>query len=314
MSWLALRSFTKGGIGLKRTTRVFQTRQQIKPYWGAMASLGGLEELPRLVTTPACKRPRSPETGETKDTKRIKGSEKEGEKSSRLLVCFDLEMSDGSFASEIFQIGAMTSGGSSFSCYILPHGNIDWGVTRFVNGIKVATEGERRLVDGDGATLASQGPRQGLDSFLSWLEEAKEEGGHSGVVLVSHGNTDMPALLNNLGREDMVGRLAKVVTCFVDSLHYFQSFHKSWEKHGIAALTSRLLPGMEFKPHDASEDARVLYLCLAACGGESLLVDLLSKAVPLAQAAAMAARMVAKTLAKNPKRKNKSMATLGQYI
>ena len=42
------------------------------------------------------------------------------------------------------------------------------------------------------------------------------------MVLVSHGNTDMPALLNNLGREDMVGRLAKVVTCFVDSLHYFQ--------------------------------------------------------------------------------------------
>ena len=104
MSWLALRSFTKGGIGLKRTTRVFQSRQQIKPYWGTMASLGGLEELPRLVTTPACKRPRSPETGETKDKKRIKGSEKEGEKSSRLLVCFDLEMSDGSFASEIFQV------------------------------------------------------------------------------------------------------------------------------------------------------------------------------------------------------------------
>ena len=66
------------------------------------------------------------------------------------------------------------------------------------------------------------------------MEEAREEGGHSGVVLVSHGNTDMPALLNNLGREGMVGRLAKVVTCFVDSLHYFQVTSTSTPNQGPA--------------------------------------------------------------------------------
>ena len=78
-----------------------------------MASLAGLEGLPGLVTTPASKRPRSPGTGGSSEEKRIKVSEKDEEKfkikekesgKESLLVCFDLEMSDGSFASEIFQV------------------------------------------------------------------------------------------------------------------------------------------------------------------------------------------------------------------
>merc|ERR1712018_425478 len=55
---------------------------------------------------------------------------------SSLIVCFDLELTDGSFASEIFQIGAR-GGEKEFKCHILPRGVIDWGVTKFVNGIKV---------------------------------------------------------------------------------------------------------------------------------------------------------------------------------
>ena len=39
---------------------------------------------------------------------------------------------------------------------------------------------------------------------------------------MSHGNTDMPALLNNLAREELLDRLHSIVDGFTDSLHYFQ--------------------------------------------------------------------------------------------
>merc|ERR1712018_22927 len=88
-------------------------------------------------------------------TKRVRlelaglGAPLEAHKDTSLIICFDLELTYGSFASEIFQIGAR-GGEKEFKCYILPRGPIDWGVTKFVNGIKVAKDnnggGGRRLV------------------------------------------------------------------------------------------------------------------------------------------------------------------------
>ena len=154
-------------------------------------------------------------------------------------------------------------------------------MTRFVNGIKVAGAGSknkegggRRLVDKDRQLIASQEPKQGLESFLAWIEEEKREGGYTSAILVSHGSTDMPALLNNIAREGLKERFNESVQHFVDSLSYFQQFHGEWGKHGMASLSKRLLPGEDFKPHDAGEDARFLQIplrknydlcCFAGC-------------------------------------------------
>merc|ERR1719266_2968245 len=54
---------------------------------------------------------------------------------SHLLVCFDLRLTDHSWASEIYQIGARTVS-SQYSTYILPHGRINWDITEEA-GIKV---------------------------------------------------------------------------------------------------------------------------------------------------------------------------------
>ena len=53
-----------------------------------------------------------------------------------LVVYYDLELCDGSITSEIYQIGAKTAN-SEFSTFILPTGNIDWGVTKYAGGIKI---------------------------------------------------------------------------------------------------------------------------------------------------------------------------------
>ena len=127
-----------------------------------------------------------------------------------------------------------------------------------MNGIKVTDKSEegRRLVDKDRQLIESLGPKEGLESFLTWIEEEKKTGGFSSAILVSHGTTDMPALLNNLARDDLVERFNASVTHFVDSLTYFQKFHCEFGKHGMASLSERLLPGEKFKAHDAGEDAR----------------------------------------------------------
>jgi len=254
--------------------------------------------------------------------KRVKlasGSDTETQRSDDsnkfLIICFDLELTDGSYASEIFQIGAR-AGEKDFSCYILPRGVIDWGVTRYVNGIKVTDKSEegRRLVDKDRQLIESLGPKEGLESFLTWIEEEKKAGGFSSAILVSHGTTDMPALLNNLARDDLVERFNASVTHFVDSLTYFQKFHCEFGKHGMASLSERLLPGEKFKAHDAGEDARMLHLCLRAVADPLLLPNLLTKAVTVDQAWTKAAAMLEKTLKKNEKRKNKTKANLFNAI
>ena len=65
-----------------------------------------------------------------------------------LVVYYDLELCDGSITSEIYQIGAKTVN-SEFSTFILPTGNIDWGVTKYAGGIKIqkSTDGQRQLIN-----------------------------------------------------------------------------------------------------------------------------------------------------------------------
>ena len=118
------------------------------------------------------------------------------------------------------------------------------------------------MVDKDRQMIASQGPKQGLEEFLTWIDQEKSEAGYTSAILVSHGSTDMPALLNNIAREGLQKRFNESVQHFGDSLSYFQQFHGEWGKHGMASLSKRLLPGEDFKPHDAGEDARLLLIHL----------------------------------------------------
>merc|ERR1712018_601637 len=67
---------------------------------------------------------------------------------SSLIVCYDLELTDGSFASEIFQIGAKCKR-TCFSRNILPEGEIHPGVTKYATHITIKDdeEGYRNLFD-----------------------------------------------------------------------------------------------------------------------------------------------------------------------
>ena len=119
---------------------------------------------------------------------------------SHLLIYYDLELCDGSFTSEIYQIGGKTSN-SEFSTFILPNGTIDWGVTKYAGGIKIITDdtGKRQIAK-DSIIIKSVTADEGIRSFIEWMETLKKEGQFEKVVLIAHGNTDMPALLNNVAR------------------------------------------------------------------------------------------------------------------
>ena len=66
------------------------------------------------------------------------------DKSSHLLIFYDLEFCDGGYTSEIYQIGAKTHN-SVFSSFILPTGSIDWGVTTYAGGIKIKADQKQML-------------------------------------------------------------------------------------------------------------------------------------------------------------------------
>ena len=92
-----------------------------------------------------------------------------------LLVYYDLELCDGSISSEIYQIGAKTSK-NEFSTFILPTGNIDWGVTKYAGGIKIKTsdDGQRQLIKASTA-ITSVNADNGIRTFIEWIEKCTAE-------------------------------------------------------------------------------------------------------------------------------------------
>ena len=103
---------------------------------------------------------------------------------SYLLVFYDLEMCEGSFIGEIYQIGAKTAS-SKFSSYLLPKGSIDWGVTKHVNGMKVARDssGKRQLVNKT-TTFETIDSLDGFTRFLAWIKTEKKAGEYEKVILI----------------------------------------------------------------------------------------------------------------------------------
>merc|ERR1719402_1321373 len=174
-----------------------------------------------------------------------------------LLVSFDLELTDGSFASEIYQIGAKCKH-STFAKNILPLGNIDWGVTKHCTNITVKKErGVAGLFDTKKKqyVLAVEA-KQGLKEFLDWLNEQRREGNYKDVILISHGDGDMPSLINNMARADLLKDLGESVNMFADSLKYFQKNFKDWKKFRLPLVYADVFPHLPpYKAHSAVDDA-----------------------------------------------------------
>ena len=176
-----------------------------------------------------------------------------------LLIYYDLELTDGSFASEIYQVGGRTSN-SEFSTFILPNGSIDWGVTKYAGGTKIGKDenGQRQIIK-SGKAIESVSAEKGLHSFIDWMKKLKERGKFENVILIAHGNSDMPALLNNVSRVNLTSQFKAVVDYFVDSLKYFESHFPDWEKYNISAMYMKTFNCVKTDVHDALEDAKALH-------------------------------------------------------
>eukprot|EP00092_Neocalanus_flemingeri_P029210 GFUD01031707.1.p1 GENE.GFUD01031707.1~~GFUD01031707.1.p1 ORF type:complete len:281 (-),score=65.24 GFUD01031707.1:45-887(-) len=243
---------------------------------------------------------------ETEENTRNKKQRIDGE--SYLLVFYDLELCEGSFASEIYQIGAKTST-SEFSSYFLPKGSIDWGVTKHVHGMKVARDssGKRQLVNKT-KTFDTVDSRDGFKKFIAWIKEEKKIGKYDKVILIAHGDTDMPAFLNNVARDDLIKDLKSCVDYFADSLKYFQTNFKDWDKYRIVLIYKRIFPKrVEFDAHDALEDAKALGEIIEELGKDSkddLVTKILDQSLEIEKCCEIAKRRIQKSLAKSASKKN----------
>jgi len=179
-----------------------------------------------------------------------------------LIVSYDLELTDGSFASEIFQIGAKCQK-DCFTRNILPEGDIHPGVTKYATHITVRedAQGSRSLFDlKNDAHIPSVCGKDAFRDFLCWLKQQKQEGEFTEVVLVSHGTTDMPALINNLARADLVQEFLQNVDFMADSLKYFEENFRMWPKYKLHLIYEEVFPYRpKFNVHNALGDATALH-------------------------------------------------------
>jgi len=230
---------------------------------------------------------------------------------STLVVCFDLELTDGAISSEIFQLGAATSV-SEYSSFILPKGAIDWGVTRFVNGIKVGMGTHGRQLESKEGVIASVDSHEGLSGFIDWITLMKDREQSDQVILISHGEMDVPALMNNLARDGLLDKLKEKVDLFVDSLKYFQANFPNWTTYKLPLMYKNTFPDRNpFKAHDALADAKSLYEILEQANKgkrEHMLRQLNDIAVDFSKSCDMAKKRIMKTIQKRGKKKVKTMA------
>ena len=220
---------------------------------------------------------------------------------SDLLIYYDLELCDGSFTSEIYQVGGKTSN-SEFSTFILPNGSIDWGVTKFAGGIRIKTDdhGNRQLVKST-STIKSVTANEGLHAFILWIKKLKEDGENDRVILIAHGTSDMPALLNNIEMANLTDELKAVVDVFVDSLKYFQSCFPDWKKYNISSMYLKTFHHEKTDVHDALEDAKALYEIMEEMNKnnrDELIQAILKDSVGIDDGYTISAKRVAKSIRK----------------
>jgi len=264
----------------------------------------------------ANKRCLSPDSDLTEDksNKKARKDSTEVTEGSSLLICYDLELTDGSFASEIYQIGAKCRLGS-FSKNILPQGNIDWGVTKFATNITVQHDdsGSRSLFDIKSKEyVTSSSSKECFGDFLKWIEEQKNLGKYKDVVLVAQGSTDMNALINNMARDGLMKNLLDNVDMFGDSLKYFQTNFKNWKKFSVPIVYANVFPDRKgFKAHSAHEDATALHDILEKLNEKNDRKDFVRKIKQESLNSSVCPKIVSnqiqKTLAKsskNPKNQN----------
>jgi len=225
-----------------------------------------------------------------------------------LLVFYDLEICNAKLGGEIYQIGAKTSS-SEFCSYFLPKGSIDWGVTKYVGGIKVAVDssGKRQLVDKK-RTFQTVDSTEGLKQFLDWIKVEKSVGKYEKVILIAHGDCDMPWLLNNLARDHLLEELKCCVDYFANSLRFFQANYKEWSKFRLVCIYRRIFPEKEaFKAHDASEDAKALCDIIEELGKvdrDDLVSRILEQSSDVEKSCEVAKRRILKSLSKSARKKN----------
>jgi len=225
-----------------------------------------------------------------------------------LLVFYDLEICNGKLGGEIYQIGAKTSS-SEFCSYFLPKGSIDWGVTKYVGGIKVAVDssGKRQLIDKK-RTFQTVDSTEGLKQFIDWIKVEKSVGKYENVILIAHGDDDMPWLLNNLARDHLLEEFKCCVDYFADSLRFFQANYKEWSKFKLVCIYQRLFPEKAaFKAHDAVEDAKALCDIIEELGKVdrvNLVRRILEQSSDVEKSCEIAKRRILKSISKSARKKN----------
>ena len=226
-----------------------------------------------------------------------------------LLICYDLELCDGSMAGEIYQLGATTRN-SKFSTNILPEGSIDERVTKHCGGISVLNKanGQRCLMR-RGDILNSTTGKEGLNSFVEWIKTTKRLGEYDNVVLCAHGALDMPVLINNLAKVHLLDEFRSVVDRFVNTEEYFVNKFPEGRKLGISSMYKKLFDQKLKNAHDALEDATALYRLMVKTSqinrkengkntdGEDFIHEILQKSVTVSVAEKIVVERIKRSIA-----------------
>ena len=182
-------------------------------------------------------------------------------------------------------------------------------MTKYVGGIKVVVDssGKRQLVNKE-RTFQTVDSHDGFKQFLDWIKVEKSVGKYEKVILIAHGDCDMPVLLNNLARDHLLEDFKCCVDYFADSLRFFQANYKDWSKFKLVCIFKRIFPEKEaFKAHDALEDAKALCDIIRELGKgdrDDLVRKILEQSSDVEESCVIAKKRILKTLSKSARKKN----------
>ena len=143
---------------------------------------------------------------------------------------------------------------STFSCYILPTGQVNPHATT-VSGLQVHVHNGQRVLTHHGSKVASESVKDGLNNFIQWLPTK--------AILVAHNGRafDSPRLVRAIVQCNLSEEARKCITGFGDSLPYLKKVFPQEKSHALSTLCSSVI-NYTYSAHDATEDCKALKLVM----------------------------------------------------
>jgi len=148
-----------------------------------------------------------------------------------LVINVEIELTEYTVCAEIFQLGAKCKTSSFSAPNIIPEAKLDewviedlgivlrkWAMGTPHEEMRLFDEHTRSFIEG------SVDGKRALCDFIAWMQDLKQTGEYSDVVLISMSDVCLPALINNIARYRLMDDFIATVDLCTNTPAYFRYY------------------------------------------------------------------------------------------